>query len=153
MAKEILERNSIRQVDFAHAVRTLLQKGREKYRNLVYIKGPCNCGKTFLLNPLNIAYKTFCNPTSTTFAWVGAQEAEVIFLNDFRWSPHIIPWHDFLMLLEEGQEVHLPALKTHYKQDLSFKGDTPIFCTSKDELSFVRGGVVDDRETDMMRAR
>ena len=152
MAKEILERNNIRHLDFAEAVRTLLQKGRGKYRNL-YIKGPCNCGKTFLLNPLNILFKTFCNPASTTFAWVGAQEAEVIFLNDCRWSPHIIPWHDFLMLLEEGQEVHLPAPKTHYKQDLSFKGDTPIFCTSKDELSFVRGGVVDDRETDMMRAR
>ena len=93
MAKEILERNNIRQLDFAEAVRTLLQKGRGKYCNLYIKEG------------------------------------------------------------QEGQEVHLPAPKMHCKQDLSFKGDTPIFCTSKGELSFVRGGVVDDRETDMMRAR
>ena len=132
-------------------MRTLLEKGRGKYRN-VYLKGPCNCAKTFLLNPLNTVFKTFSNPASTTFAWLGAQEAEVVFLNDFRWSAQIIPWHDFLMLLE-GQKVHLPAPKTHYKQDIVFEGDTPIFCTSKDELSFVRAGVLDTVETRMMQVR
>ena len=97
-------------------------------------------------------FKTFSNPASTTFAWLGAQEAEVVFLNDFRWSAQIIPWHDFLMLLE-GQKVHLPAPKTHYKQDIVFEGDTPIFCTSKDQLSFVRSGVLDTVETRMMQVR
>ena len=105
-----------------------------------------------MLNPLNTIYKTFSNPASTTFAWVGTEQSEVVFLNDFRWSAQIIPWHDFLMLLE-GQTVHLPAPKTHYRQDILFQGDTPIFCTSKDELSYVRGGVVDDRETQMMKVR
>ena len=51
----------------------------------------------------------------------------------------------------EGQEVHLPAPKTHYKQAISFKGDMPSFCTAKHELSYVRGGVLDQRETEMMR--
>ena len=151
MAKEVLERNSIVRNDFAEAVRILFDKGRGKYRNL-YLKGPCNCAKTFLLNPLNIIYKTFSNPASKTFAWVGAEKSKVVFLNDFRWSAQIIPWHDFLMLLE-GRSVHLPAPKTHYRQDILFQGDTPIFCTSKDELSYVRGGVVDDRETQMMKVR
>ena len=151
MAKEVLDRNNIRREDFAQAVHTLLEKGRGKYRN-VYLKGPCNCAKTFLLNPLNTVFKTFSNPASTTFAWFGAQEAEVVFLNDFRWSAQIIPWHDFLMLLE-GQKVHLPAPKTHYKQDIVFEGDTPIFCTSKDELSFVRAGVLDTVEMRMMQVR
>ena len=137
--------------DFVKAVRILLDKGRGKYRN-EYLKGPCNCAKTFLLHPLNTIYKTFSNPASTTFAWVGAEQSEVVFLNDFRWSAQIIPWHDFLMLLE-GQSVQLPAPKTHYRQDILFQGDTPIFCTSKDELSYVRGGVVDDRETQMMKVR
>ena len=151
MAVAVLERNNIKQADFAEAVRNGLEKGRGKYRN-VYLKGPANCAKTFLLNPLNTVYNTFSNPATTTFAWVGAEEAEVLFLNDFRWSPHIIPWHDLLLLLE-GQEVHLPAPKTHFKQDISFKGDTPIFCTAKEELSFVRAGVLDERETEMMRVR
>ena len=124
-AKEVLERNSIVRDDFAEAVRILLDKGRGKYRNL-YLKGLCNCAKTLLLNPLNRIYKTFSNPASTTFAWVGAEQSEVVFLNDFRWSAQIILWHDFLMLLED-QTVHLPAPKTHYRQNILFQGDTPIF--------------------------
>lgn len=151
MAEDILQRNNIDKVEFAEAIQTLLEKGRGKYRN-IFLKGPANCGKTFLLNPLNVVYRTFTNPATTTFAWVGAEEAEVLFLNDFRWSPQMIPFHDLLLMLE-GQEVHLPAPKTHYKQDISFARDTPIFCTSKEEISFVRGGVLDERETEMMRVR
>ena len=94
-------------------------KGRGKYRN-IFIKGPANCEKTFLLNPLCKIYHTFCNPATSTFAWVGAEEAEIIFLNDFRWAAKIIPWHDMLLLLE-GQTVHLPAPKCHYTKDSVYK--------------------------------
>ena len=45
------------------------------------------------------------------FAWVCAEQSEVVFLkNDFLCSAQIIPWHDFLMLLE-GQTVQ-PAPNT-----------------------------------------
>ena len=64
------------------------------------IVGPANCGKTFLLNPLTILFETFCNPTLASFAWVGVDNTECIFLNDFRWPTQIIPWHDLLLILE-----------------------------------------------------
>ena len=151
MAEQVLARNSIERVGFAEALQNLLQEGRGKYRN-VLLKGVANCGKTFLLNPLNTVFKTFSNPAITTFAWLGAETAEVIFLNDFRWCAQIIPWHDFLLLLE-GQKVHLPAPKIHFSRDIEFIRDTPIFCTSKEEFSLIRGGVLDQRETEMMRVR
>ena len=151
LARDILARNGIPSEEFASSVRLLLEKGRGKYRNL-YIKGPANCGKTFLLNPLNVIYTTFSNPATSTFAWVGAETAEVIFLNDFRWSSQIIPWQDLLLMLE-GQMVHLPAPKSHYAQDATLNSDVPIFCTAKEELAFVRGGAVDAVETQMMRVR
>ena len=50
-----------------------------------------------------------------------------------------------------GQKVHLPALKTHFSKDIKFTRDTLTFCTSKEELSFVRGGVLDERESQMKR--
>ena len=53
----------------------------------------------------------------------------------------------------EGELVHLPAPKTHYTQDIQFAKDTPIFCTSKRPLIFIKNGVVDDRETEMMAVR
>ena len=92
----------------------LLEKGRGKYRNIL-LTGPANCGKTFILNPLNVVYKTFSNPASTSFAWIGVENCEILFLNDFRWSSQILAWHDMLLLLE-GQTVHLPAPKSHYAQ-------------------------------------
>ena len=107
-----LHNNNIPPRQFSSFVKELLLKGRGKYRNLMLTR-PANCGKTFLLNPLNRIYCTFTNTASTTFAWVGAEDAEVVLLNDVRWSPQIIAWQDLLLLLE-GQQVHLPAPKSHF---------------------------------------
>ena len=150
-ATEVLEQNGIRKESFTTAIKDLLQNGRSKFRN-VMICGPANSGKTFLLNPLTCVYETFCNPACTSFAWVGAEEAECIFLNDFRWSKQIIQWHDFLLMLE-GQMVDLPAPKMHYTKDIVVDKDTPIFCTGKQPFVYIKNGVIDQQETDMMSVR
>ena len=59
-AREVLERNGVEESYFAEQVYELLDKGRGKYRN-IKIVGVANCGKTFLLNPLNVIYNTFWN--------------------------------------------------------------------------------------------
>lgn len=92
-------------------------EGSRKYRNIM-IFGAANCGKRFLLNPLNAIYNTFSNPACTSFAWVGAEKAEVLFLDNFRWSSSVIQWHDFLFLLD-CQLVQLPAAKWHYAKDIT----------------------------------
>ena len=140
MAENLIHRNGIDLIEFISACKLLLKKGRGKYRNIL-LTGPANCGKTFILNPLNLIYKTFSNPASTSFAWVGAENCEILFLNDFRWSSQILAWHDMLLLLE-GQTVHLPAPKSHYAQDIVFDSDTPVFCTGKQELQYIRGQVL-----------
>lgn len=150
-AEDILSRNGITRESFQTAVLELLEKGRGKYRNLI-ITGPANCGKTFLLNPLTHVYKTFMNPATSNFAWVGAESAEVIFLNDFRWNKQVIAWNDFLLMLE-GQLVHLPSPKSHFCKDIIFDKDTPIFCTSKHELVYIQSGGIDEKETEMMQVR
>ena len=61
---------------------------------------------------------------------VGAELAEIIFLNDFRWSAQVLPWKDILLWLE-GQPVHFSAPKTHYAQGIVFEKDTPIFVLLK----------------------
>ena len=117
------------------------------------IVGPADCGKTFILNPLNELFQTFTNPATTSYAWVGSENEEVIFLNDFKWSPEILAWKDMLLLLE-GQTLHLPAPKTHFAKDVVFERDTPIFATSKEPIVFMgKRGCIDDRETEMMAAR
>ena len=145
-AREVLAKNGIDINEFANLVKESLTKGRGKHRNLMIVN-PANCGKTFILKPLTQVYTTFCNPASETFASVRIENAECIFLNNFRWSAQLIPWHDLLLL------VHLPAPKTHYTEDIQFAKDTPIFCTSKRPLIFIKNGIVDNRETEMMAVR
>ena len=130
LAKETLCNNGINIRDFAGAMCEAIENGRGKRRN-VLLYGEGNCGKTFLLKPLCSIYQTFSNPAKGTFAWLGVENAEIIFLNDFRWDEKYIAWADFLKLLE-GDFIHFPAPKTSYAKDIFLQNDTPIFATSID---------------------
>ena len=125
--------------------------GRGKGR-IIYINGSANCGKTFILDPLRHIFDTFLSPATGSYAWLGVEDKVLIFLNDFRWSPTIIPWSDFLLLLE-GHIVHFTAPKTMYSQNIESSKDTPIFATAKALLSFVKGSILDQTEPEMMNVR
>ena len=127
------------------------QKGRGKYRN-VYIHGPANCGKTFLVKPLKEIYKCFVNPASGNFAWLGIQSAEVVLLNDFRWKALLISWCEFLQVLE-GDTVRFPTLKNQMSKDIVSENDTPFFATSDAPLVLINNGSIDRVNTEMMNVR
>lgn len=150
-AVEVLCNNDISVVAFCKAVHTALRNGRGKYQN-IFIHGPANSGKTFILSPLKSIYRTFCNPATGTFAWMGVEEAEVILLNDFRWSPAVIAWADLLQALE-GDTVHFPAPKNFWNRDFELSDDTPFFATSDAPLVLIKGGCVDRINTEMMDVR
>ena len=149
-AIQVLEQNKVHPVIFAEAMRELLVKGRGKYRN-VMIVGPANCAKTFLLRPLQTLFDTFSNPSNDKYAWLGAETAEMIFLNDFRWSSEMIAWKELLLLLE-GQPVHLPAPKNHYATDICISADIPILATAKSRIVY-QGKYNTSDSNDMMAAR
>ena len=151
MVKEILRNNKINAYVFAEAIRTLLELGRGKNRNILLV-GPANCGKTFLLNPFTEIYDTFLNPSSSKYAFVGAENKELMFLNDLRWSQEMIPWQEFLNLLE-GQSVHLASPKTHYARDILITDGVPIFATSIASIMFAAKGANVEGENYMMEAR
>ena len=88
-ADQLLQMHGILKEEFCSAVYNAFSKGRRKYRN-IFIYGETNCGKSFILSLLKVIYNTLCNPATGSFAWLGAEDAEIIFLNDFRWHPKII---------------------------------------------------------------
>ena len=99
-ATQVLRKKAIRPVVFASALQKLLLEGRGKYRNIL-ITGPANCAKTCILSPVSKVFKdTLISPLSTKYAWVVADKAEIIFLNDYRYNPEQISWDDLLRLLE-----------------------------------------------------
>ena len=149
-AQEVLVNNKVHPILFAAAVRELLLLGRGEYQN-VMIVGPTNCGKTFLLRPLELIFKIFSNPAADRYAWIGAEHAEIIFLNDFRWSKELIEWKSFLLLLE-GDRVNLPAPKNHFSTDVCISEDTPIFATSKSIIKYIGSYNSQDKAKDDMMA-
>ncbi len=78
-----------------------------------------------------------------------ADEAEIIFLNDFRWSPNVIARADLLQALEVDV-VLLPARKNSYKRDLELLTDTPFLAMSDVLLVLIRDGCIDRANTDIM---
>lgn len=151
-AIEVLRNNNIHPFVYAAAMRDLLINGRGKFRNLLIV-GPANSGKTFLLKPLELIFKTFLNPATDKYAWVGSDQCEVILLQDFRWCPELINWKDMLLLLE-GETVKLPAPKNHFSSDVCINTDMPIFATSKAKIEYVgKFNSRDERETEMMDIR
>lgn len=152
MALQLLATNELSTSSFCGAIYQALLKGRSKYNN-IYVFGPANTGKTFILAPLKMIYKAFCNPASAgTFAWVGVSDCEVIVLNDFRWHPSTIQWGDMLQLLE-GDTVHLPAPKNFWQKDIELTNDTPVFATADAPMVLVKCGSVDHANTQMMSVR
>ena len=137
-AMEILENNGISPLFCSTAVKELLLKGRGKNRNIL-ITGHANCSKTFLPNPLTTIYETFCNPATGSFAWVGVENAECIFLNNFHWCSQLTPWHDLLFYAGGASCSFASAENTLFicqentlcARYISLVRDTPIFCTGK----------------------
>lgn len=153
-AISILQRNSINVYVFAAAMRNALQNGRGKGNN-VLIVGPKDCGKSFLLRPLQLVYNAFVNPSNTKYAWVSLEGKEVALLNDFRWSQECIDWKDFLLLLE-GDTVNLPRPKNAYATDLNIPSSNtiPFFSTSIRPFEYCgKGNSKDPGETAMMDVR
>ena len=148
---ELLARHEIELSCFCSAIYKALSLGRGKYRN-VYVYGPSNSGKSFIFKPLRSIFNTFTNPATGTFAWLGVEDAEVVLLNDFRWHPSIIAWADFLQLLE-GDIVHIPAPKNVRSKDIECKRDTPFFATADAPIVLVKGGSLDQCNTQMMDVR
>lgn len=128
-----------------------MEKGRGKNRNIL-ITGPANCGKTFLLNPLTKNFDAFINPSSGKYAFVGVEKKDVVFLNDLRWNQEMIPWQEFLNLLE-GQTVHLAAPKSHVAKNICVSDDKPIFVTSISMIKFAGKSDNTDGENAMMESR
>ncbi len=138
LALDVCEKNHLEWKDVSNAFYDLLSNGRGKHRNIV-LYGERNCAKTFLLEPLTYVFKnTFHTPPASAFGWLGVEDAQVIYLNDFRWKPSegkkggSISW-DALLRLLEGHHCSLPAPMNSRSEHIKLPAtnDVPVFCTSR----------------------
>ena len=88
---------------------------------------------------MKVLFNTFCNQATGILSWVGVEDAEVVFLNDFRWKP--LP--DMLQLLE-GHIAHCWHRDDFCKRDIDLSKDTPVFAP----LILIDTGAVDGANTE-----
>lgn len=155
MAHEIISLNPlVNGVVLRKAILDNIEMGRCKGAN-VFLVGPKDCGKSFLLLPLEKLFKVFSSPTSGRYNWMGIDEAEVIFLNDFRWDKGVIEWSDFLRLLS-GERLWFERPKNLFATNylLDENNTIPIFGTGKGKTQW-RGSyqAADKAEDDMLDCR
>ena len=134
----------------------LLQHGRGKNRN-IFLVGRSNCGKSFLLRPLEKLFRCLQNPAMNSFSFSGARNKEIILLDDFRFNQaerKPITWSQMLLLLD-GATVNFSQPRTFCNEDfcLEASNSIPVFCTGKSVPVYERNGVIDGVESEMMRNR
>ena len=155
--KEVLQNNKTKVFFFACALRNAFLKGRLKNTNFLIIlsNSPTNCGKSFLLNRIEIMIKAFVNLANGRYSSVGLDECKVAYLNNFRRIIEIIAWSYFLLLLE-GLTVHLPQPKNQYATDMCIQRENtiPYFATSREPIELIgKYNIRDERESIMMSPR
>ena len=144
-ANQVLSQNNVCAID--------LQKVCENCLRNIMIVAPFGCAKTFLLKPLSLMHKTFNNPANEMYAIGRAVDAEIMFLNNFRWDKETITGQNLLNLLE-GEPVHIPSPKNHFKTDAVITKDTPIFATGKSVITYKAAyNARDPVEDEMMAVR
>lgn len=156
LAEETLRRNGYDPAEFCTAVVDLLRVGRSKARNVILVGGS-NCGKSFLLRPLQRIYACFCSPAFNSYSFAGVEDKEIIFLDDWRFSAvdsKPIPWGQMLLLLD-GAEVNLSRPRNIFADDFCLKESNtiPVFATGIAVPVYFVGGVLHELETGMMRNR
>ena len=77
-AKITLQKDNVPNNEFSTAIISALEDVPGKGRNILIV-GPANCGKTFILKPLQKIFHTSSNRSTSSFAWVGVKQAEIIF--------------------------------------------------------------------------
>lgn len=117
----ILQHNKVNSYVYTDTFRDLFTGGCGKFRNNMII-GQANCGKRFMLKPLQHIYHALCNPANDKCAWVGTDKAEVIVLLDFRWSSELICWNDLPFLLD-GKLIKILCPKRQFACDVCIKKD------------------------------
>jgi len=118
--------------------------------------GKANCGKSFLIRPLEKVFRALVNPAQNSFSFAEIDGKEVVVLDDFRFSNSgkPIPWASLLLLLDGGT-VSFSLPRTHYTADVVVPASNtiPVICTGKGVPEYFESGQLDRVETEMMRTR
>lgn len=153
LARETLTRNQL-SGRFQRLIYMALLKGRGKPR-CIFLMGPTTCAKSWLIKPLSEIFRVYRVPDDGSHRLESILDCELLYLNDFEWSPDWLPWA-YLKNLFEGEVVNIAVPKPRGR-NVDFTSDAPIIGTLSAPIQlFMKQGwnmVLNRHETDQMQSR
>lgn len=154
LARATLWRNGL-MGPFQKAMYDTLERGREKKTNL-FLLGPANAGKSFLVKPLTLLFRCYSRPDGGTHQLETLIAKELVYLNDFTWDEKWLGWA-YLKTFMEGDHVSVARPKNR-GGNVEFTRDSPIIgtcCAPIQLFARVHGNhfALHQAETDQMDAR
>ena len=153
LAKQTLERNGVAGA-FQRQIYMALEKGRGKPRN-IFLIGPTTCGKSWIIKPLSEIFRPYLIPDDGSHQLEAIFDCELIYLNEFEWTPDWLKWAH-LKKLFEGEAISVGRPKTR-GMNCDYTGDAPIIgtCSAPIQLFIKQGrnAVLNRYETDQMVSR
>eukprot|EP01002_Notosolenus_urceolatus_P001321 NODE_1335_length_1465_cov_10.437853_g151_i1.p1 GENE.NODE_1335_length_1465_cov_10.437853_g151_i1~~NODE_1335_length_1465_cov_10.437853_g151_i1.p1 ORF type:complete len:384 (+),score=36.48 NODE_1335_length_1465_cov_10.437853_g151_i1:163-1314(+) len=126
-ATELLRLNGLCPEEFARALLECLEKGAGKHMN-IFLEGPGNCGKSWLLEPLEEIFRAFAKPDEkASFPLIDLHAHEIVLWQDFR-VPCALKWSQLLVFLEGGT-VTVNRPQNSYSGHDQFRVMMPILAT------------------------
>ena len=124
-ALRVLAHNNCSAAEFGHDVFRALNLGAKRGVNLAIV-GPPGCGKSMLLEPLEVMFKVSGKPQrESKNPLEGVIDSEVLLWQDFKYLKKTLAWEDLLsILVGERLEIRLEGGKNR-----SHKNTSPMFYT------------------------
>ena len=155
LAVDTLGKNNCRGL-FCAAMYKALLEGRKKGNN-VFLLGPTNAGKSFLVKPLSLIYNVYTIPDGGSYQLESILDKELVFLNDFEWDTKEtwMRWSYFKDFLE-GSAMTVARPKNR-GGNVPFDRDLPVIGTAAGPIQYLvragRASVVHVGETQQMDSR
>ena len=154
-ARDLLRQNDIDESSITTAIFNAMLKGRSK-NNCVCLCGRYgNEGKSFMLAPLAEIFSAdqlFRTPSPGNFPLLGIEHSRVLLWDDWRWNESTLKIQTLLLLLE-GQPLHVPRPQNRFGGHFTWTGTSPVFITGRvDDLNTPKG-MITEQDLSMVRNR
>jgi hypothetical protein len=155
LAKDMLQKNEL-DGPFQNALYRTLHLGRAKKTNL-FLVGGSDCGKSFVLKPLSLIFRTYTKPDSGSYQLSSIVNKELVFLNDFEFDADVgktfMSWQYLKNFFEDSSSLTVGRPKNK-GDNVEWTSDAPVVGTAPQKIALYRNGKQrDDGECKQMDNR
>ena len=154
-ARDLLRQNNISEAALTQAIFNNMERGRDKGTCVCLCGKHGNEGKSFMLAPLADIFQpeeVLRTPSPGTFPLLGIEKSRVLLWDDWRWNESVLKIHTMLLLLE-GQPLHIARPQNRFGGHITWSGTSPVFITGRIDDLLKPKGQISAQDLEMLQKR